>query len=137
LRGPDTIKTDRARRLRRTDNDAEAKLWSQLRDRRLSGHKLVRQVPIGPYFADFACRDCMLVVEVDGSQHAENDWDRARDAFMVAQGWSVLRVWNVDVLKESSAVLDTILAAIEGRLDRTVSAVDLRFVGAAGYGESR
>jgi very-short-patch-repair endonuclease len=71
LRGPDTIKTDRARRLRRTDNDAETKLWSQLRDRRLGGHKFVRQVPIGNYFADFACRDCMLVVEVDGSQHAE------------------------------------------------------------------
>jgi len=137
LRGPDITKTDRARRLRRIDNDAEAKLWSQLRDRRLSGHKFVRQVPIGNYFADFACRDCMLVVEVDGSQHAESNRDRARDAFMVGQGWSVLRVWNVDVLKEHSAVLDTILAAIEGRLDREVTAFDLRFVGATGYGAPR
>ena len=137
MRGPETTTTERARRLRRSDNDAEAKLWSQLRDRRLGGHKFVRQVPIGPYFADFACRDCMLVVEVDGSQHAENERDRTRDAFMVAQGWSVLRVWNVDVLKEGNAVLDTILAAVEGRLDREVMAVDLRFVGATGYGEPR
>jgi very-short-patch-repair endonuclease len=137
MRGPETMTTERARRLRRADNDAETKLWSQLRDRRLNGHKFVRQVPIGPYVADFACRDCMLVVEVDGSQHAQDDRDRARDAFMVAQGWSVLRVWNVDVLKESSAVLDTILAAMEGRLDREVVASDLRFVGAAGYGEPR
>ena len=137
MRGPDTVKTDRARRLRHTDNDAEAKLWSQLRDRRLSGHKFVRQVPIGNYFADFACRDSMLVVEVDGSQHAESDWDRARDLFMVSEGWSVLRVWNVDVLKERSAVLDTILAAVDGRLDRNVRAADLQFIGAAGYGEPR
>jgi very-short-patch-repair endonuclease len=137
MRGPDTVATERARRLRRTDNDAETRLWSQLRDRRLSGHKFVRQVPIGNYFADFACRDCMLVVEVDGSQHAESDRDRARDAYMVAEGWSVLRVWNVDVLKERSAVLDTNLAAAEGRLDRDVLAADLRFVGAAGYGEPR
>jgi very-short-patch-repair endonuclease len=94
----------------------------------------VRQLPIGPYFADFACRDCLLVVEVDGSQHAESDWDRTRDGFMVAQGWSVIRFWNVDVLKECEQVLETILAAIEGRLDRVVSAFDLRFVAAAGYG---
>jgi very-short-patch-repair endonuclease len=137
MRGPDITTTERARRLRRSDNDAEAKLWSQLRDRRLGGQKFVRQVPIGIYFADFACRDCMLVVEVDGSQHAQNDRDRARDAFMVSRGWSVLRIWNVDVLKECDAVLDTILAAVEGRLDRKVLAVDLRFIGAAGYGEQQ
>jgi very-short-patch-repair endonuclease len=67
----------------------------------------------------------------------QNDWDRLRDAFMVHRGWSVLRVWNVDVLKDCDAVLDTILAAVEGRLDGNVSAVDLRFIGTAGYGEKQ
>jgi len=137
MRGPNTTATNRARRLRRSDNDAETKLWSQLRDRRLSGHKFVRQVPIGPYFADFACRGCMLVLEVDGSQHAESTRDRRRDTFMVSQGWSVLRVWNIDVLKDGNAVLETILAAVEGRLDRNVSTADLRFISAAGNGEVR
>ena len=135
MRGPNTTATNRARRLRRSDNDAEAKLCSQLRDRRLSGHKFVRQVPIGAYFADFACCGCMLVLEVDGSQHADSKRDQVRDAFVVSQGWSVLRVWNIDVLKDGNAVLETILAAVEGRLDRNVSAVDLRFISAAGNGE--
>jgi very-short-patch-repair endonuclease len=134
MRGPDVRTTARARRLRRTDNDAESKLWLELRDRRLGGYKFVRQLPIGPYFADFACRGCLLVVEIDGSQHAQNRRDQVRDNFMVSEGWSVLRIWNVDVLKECEQVLETILAAIEGRLEREVSAFDLRFVSAADYG---
>ena len=109
--------------------------WS-LRDRRLNGHKFVRQFPIGSYFADFACRECQLVVEVDGSQHARNKYDQARDQFMVSNDWSVLRFWNVDVLKERDAVLETILAAIEQRLDRHIQTNDLRFIAAKGYGET-
>ncbi|RVL14378.1 endonuclease domain-containing protein, partial [Sinorhizobium meliloti] len=69
MRGANERKTERARGLRQSDNDAEALLWSELRDRRLNGFKFVRQVAVGPYFADFACRDERLVVEVDGSQH--------------------------------------------------------------------
>ena len=108
----------------------------ELRDRRLNGHKFVRQFPIGSYFADFAFRECQLVVEVDGSQHAENKYDQARDQFMVSNDWSVLRFWNVDVLKERDAVLETILAAIEQRLDRHIQTNDLRFIAAKGYGET-
>ncbi len=48
-----------------------------------------------------------------------------------------MRMWNIDVLKEGDAMLETILAAVEGRLDRNISAADLRFIGAAGYGEAR
>ncbi len=70
MRGASTKTTNRARSLRQSDNDAEAKLWTELRNRRLNGYKFVRQVPIGKYFADFACRSEMLVVELDGSQHA-------------------------------------------------------------------
>ncbi|KAA3451947.1 hypothetical protein C7I87_04775 [Mesorhizobium sp. SARCC-RB16n] len=136
MRGPEITTTKRARRLRQSDNDAEGALWMELRDRRLNGHKFVRQVPIGSYFADFACRECRLVVEVDGSQHAGNKYDQVRDQFMISSGWSVLRFWNVDVLKERDAVLETILAAIERRLDRHVETNDLRFLAAEGYGET-
>jgi very-short-patch-repair endonuclease len=65
--------------LRQSDNDAEGKLWNELRDRRLNGHKFVRQLPIGLYFADFACRELRLVVEIDGSQHAGDRRDAIRD----------------------------------------------------------
>jgi very-short-patch-repair endonuclease len=127
LRTADLRTTTRARSLRQADNDAEAALWSDLRARRLNGYKFVRQLPIGRYFADFACREEMLVVEVDGSQHADSEYDRERDAAMADMGWSVLRVWNVDVLAERDPVLETILAALEGRLE-PVAARELRFV---------
>ncbi|MEO5325694.1 DUF559 domain-containing protein [Mesorhizobium sp. CC13] len=139
MRGPQPAKTNRARSLRKADNDAEQALWAELRDRRLGGHKFNRQFPIGPYYADFACRESRLVVEVDGSQHAGNT-HRIRDDQMLAEGWSVLRFWNVDVLKEREPVVETILAALEGRLDPEIIATDLRFVAAAGYagyGEKR
>ncbi|QPC91213.1 endonuclease domain-containing protein [Mesorhizobium sp. INR15] len=136
MRGPEIETTGRARRLRQSDNDAENALWMELRDRRLNGHKFVRQFPIGRYFADFACRDCQLVVEVDGSQHVDNSYDQTRDRFMISNSWSVLRFWNVDVLKEREPVLETILAALEGRLERLIETHELRFIAAEGYGET-
>ncbi|MDR6757676.1 very-short-patch-repair endonuclease [Mycoplana sp. BE70] len=88
----------------------------------MNGHKFVRQLPIGPYFADFACRDNMLVVEVDGSQHAGSDYDAKRNDFMMMNGWSVARFWNVDVLREPNSVIETILAICDGRvIEKTVS----------------
>lgn len=137
MRGPQTARTGKARSLRKVDNDAEKMLWAELRDRRLNGYKFNRQFPIGRYFADFVCREAKLVVEVDGSQHAGSDHDRFRDECMLTEGWSVLRFWNIDVLKERESVMDTILAALEGRLPKQVDAVDLRFLAAGRYGELR
>ena len=134
MRGPQSARTQRARSLRKADNDAGCALWSVLRNRQLNGAKFTRQLSIGPYFADFACREEYLVIELDGSQHADSDYDRRRDKFMVEQGWSVLRFWNVDALQERDAVVDTILAALDRRLD-TVQAPDLRFTAAANYRE--
>ena len=131
MRGPDNARTARARSLRKADNDAERALWSDLKGRQLNGAKFTRQLPIGPYFADFACRELALVVELDGSQHLDSEYDRRRDQFMFDEGWSVLRFWNIDALIERDAVLDTILAALERRLDPIVDAPDLRFRAAA------
>ncbi|WP_412535137.1 endonuclease domain-containing protein [Mesorhizobium sp. BAC0120] len=103
-------------------------LWLEVKAKRLGGYHFVRQQPIGPYFADFACRAKRLVVEIDGSQHADSAYDRRRDEFMRSQGYSVLRFWNVDVLKERTSVCETILAALEGQLAEDTVATDLRFV---------
>ena len=81
-----------------------------------------------PYFADFACREANLVVEVDGSQHASRTRDRYRDETMNDNGWSVLRVWHADVLTGLPSVLDTIVAALDGRLDRKMIGVDAKFL---------
>ncbi len=135
MRGPQPAKTDIARSLRKAENDAEQALWADLKGRRLNGAKFTRQLPIGPYFADFACREERLVVELDGSQHSDSEYDRRRDQFMIGDGWSVLRFWNVDALREADKVVDTILAALERRLD-AAETWELRFMPAANYRET-
>ncbi len=82
-------RTNRARVLRASSTSAEALLWSKLRNRQLGNRKFVRQHPIGSYFADFACRDAMLVIEIDGETHStahENERDAIRDRFMQHEG---------------------------------------------------
>ena len=61
----------RAQQLRREMSRTEWRLWFRLRGRQLMGRKFRRQVPIGPYFADFACLEARLVVEVDGEHHGD------------------------------------------------------------------
>ena len=128
MRGANRKKTVRARSLRKVDNDAEAALWSELRGRRLGGYKFVRQLPIGPFFADFACREALLVVEVDGSQHAESEYDAKRNAFMNANGWSVVRFWNGDVLQQRASVIDTLVAILDGQMIEAVVSSDFRYL---------
>ncbi|MCO5157988.1 MAG: DUF559 domain-containing protein [Aquamicrobium sp.] len=128
MRGGNARRTTRARQLRHVENEAEEVLWHELRGRRLNGHKFIRQLPIGPYFADFACRETSLVVEVDGSQHAEQEHDGFRDETMNRNGWSVLRFWHADVLRSRKKVLETIVAALDGRLDRRMVSVEMKFL---------
>ncbi|WP_187972514.1 endonuclease domain-containing protein [Aquibium microcysteis] len=128
MRGENARRTKRARSLRQVENDAEDVSWNKLRGRRLHGWKFVRQLPIGPYYADFACRQANLLVEVDGSQHARQPRDRFRNETMNANGWSVLRVWHADVLRERALVIDTIGAAVEGRLRERMVGHDARFL---------
>ena len=90
------------------------KLWFALRNRRLGGFKFVRQEAIGPFIVDFVCRDEGLVVEVDGSQHADNPQDLARDAILWSEGFRILRFWNNEVLQNIEGVLTKILTKLEG-----------------------
>ncbi len=115
FRGASPATTTRARRLRKVATEAEKRLWNQLKDRRLAGWKFVRQAPIGPYFADFLCREARVVVEVDGGQHSGSLHDIRRDATMARAGYRVIRFWNAEVLGSMESVLEGILAALPPR----------------------
>lgn len=104
------------RRLRNAPTDAERLLWQRLRARQLEGCKFRRQHPFGDYILDFVCLERMLVVELDGSQHAVNiNADASRSAFLKNAGFLVLRFWNNQMFDEMNGVLETIWQALRAR----------------------
>jgi very-short-patch-repair endonuclease len=110
---PPKKQRDRARRLRRNETDAEHRLWMRLRAGQFEGLKFRRQQPIGPFIADFCCLDRKLVLELDGGQHAlKAEEDKRRDAFLMRQGYRVLRFWDHEVLQELDAVLERVAVAL-------------------------
>ena len=100
--------------MRREPTDAESAMWRLLRDRRLSRFKFRRQVPFQNFILDFVCFEARIIIEIDGSQHASSERDRARDAILMAEGFRIARYWNNDVLQQPSAVLEDILAKLAG-----------------------
>jgi very-short-patch-repair endonuclease len=87
----------------------EARLWSYLRRRQLSGFRFRRQSPIGPYIADFVCLAARLVVEIDGPTHDyRGDHDQDRDRWFSREGYRVLRFSADDVFWRCEQVLDAI-----------------------------
>ena len=112
MRGADVTKTTRARRLRRSSTDAEARLWNRIRSRALGGYKFVRQEPIGRYIVDFVCRERRLIIELDGGQHATDQRDAERDEWLAGRRYRVLRFWNNDVMRNIEGVLETIATAL-------------------------
>jgi very-short-patch-repair endonuclease len=104
------VAKSRARAMRRAPTEAERKLWYALRDRRMQTVKFRRQAPIGSYIADFFCVEHRLVIEVDGSQHAQSVGDAVRDDWLEREGYRVLRFWNHEVLTTGDNVLAAIAA---------------------------
>jgi very-short-patch-repair endonuclease len=103
----------RARTLRRVMTPQEKILWSQLRARRFAGFKFRRQMWLAGYVADFACAEAKLVVEADGSQHADAAaYDDARAAAFARLGWRTLRFWNNEIAEDLDGVLEAIRAAL-------------------------
>jgi very-short-patch-repair endonuclease len=107
--------TGAARELRSRMTDAERKLWFALKDRRFAAFKFRRQVPVGPYIADFLCFELRLIVEVDGGQHADSVQDAERDNWLALDEFRVPRFWNNDVLQN----LEGVLTRLVEQLDRT------------------
>ena len=90
-------------------------MWTELPARRFAGLKYVRQLPIGAYFADFACREKKIIVEIDGGTHstdAELGRDAARAAYIEAQDFRIFRAHNQEVYDNLDGVLDSLLAFI-------------------------
>lgn len=111
--------TPLARELRRRQTDAEHMLWSHIKGSQLGGLKFRRQVPRGPYIADFVCEDALLIVELDGGQHGEPQGlaeDAIRTEYLERLGYRVLRYWNPDVLKNPLGLLDEILEIATERI---------------------
>lgn len=108
---PQRLRTN-AKKMRRVMTDAELKLWNELRAHILMGLGFRRQVPIAGYIVDFACPDKKLIVEVDGSQHAETEAalnDAQRTRRLEEEGWTITRFWNDDVLHDIEGVCSHII----------------------------
>lgn len=104
-----------ARRMRKALTDAELKLWNCLRAHRLDGLGFRRQLPILGYIVDFACPEHKLIIEIDGSQHADDaaiHYDQHRTETLQQNGWTVIRFWNDDVLHQIDDVCLHILRSI-------------------------
>jgi very-short-patch-repair endonuclease len=103
----------RAGELRHEQTPAEAKLWAYLRAHRANAVGFRRQHAIGSYIVDFYALSRKLVIEVDGSQHLDQqEYDTERTAFLQAQGYTILRFWNGDVMNNIEGVLGVILEEI-------------------------
>jgi very-short-patch-repair endonuclease len=101
--------------------DAERTLWRVLRGYKDKGFHFRRQVPMGPYVADFACHPAKLVIEVDGGQHGlagHQAADDRRTEWLEGQGYRVLRFWNNDVLGNADGVAALIDAALDADEER-------------------
>jgi very-short-patch-repair endonuclease len=98
---------------------AEARMWTLLRGLKPLGFHFRRQVPIGRYYADFVCHHASLVIEIDGGTHgadAAMRYDAARDDFIRAEGYDIVRIWNHDVMENLDGVMVLIEAELAGRL---------------------
>ena len=105
--------TARARTLRREATPAERALWRHLSRGQL-GAKFSRQMPVGPYYADFLCRALKLMVECDDFSHdASPESDARRDAWMEREGYTELRFANSEVLGNTESVVTAIRLEVE------------------------
>lgn len=102
-----------SRTMRKNPTETERTLWKLLRNRRFADHKFRRQVPVGRYIVDFICYEAKLIVELDGSQHAENTKDVVRDNWLKGQGFEMLRIWNNELTNSKDSVLEAIWNAVQ------------------------
>ena len=103
-----------AAKLRAAQTTAERTLWFAVRDRRLDGFKIRRQVSVGAYVVDFLCVEARLVIELDGGQHTP-EIDAERTNAIQASGYDILRFWNNDILGNLDGVLTVLLCTLRAR----------------------
>lgn len=101
-----------AKLLRKNSTDAERALWRHLQEKRLGGHKFLRQQPLGEFVVDFACLEHKLIIELDGGQHAGSEANELRDRWLEEQGFQVLWFWNNELLTNLEGALERIQSAL-------------------------
>ena len=92
-----------ARRQRKEANEFAWTVWQWIRGRKCHGQKFRREVPIGPYTADFCCIENKLIIEIDGEPHFTEEGlakDRVRDRHLQDLGYKVLRFHGYDVIRD-------------------------------------
>ena len=99
--------------MRSEPTDAEHRLWQLLRAHRFSGFKFKRQEPIDFYIVDFICFAARLIIELDGSQHADNASDKRRDVYLRSQGFRIIRIWNNELFTNEEGVAELIWSALQ------------------------
>ena len=105
-----------AKHLHRNMTPAEIKLWARLRAHQLNGVHFRNQHAIGKYVVDFCAPRRKLIIELDGSQHLEQqEYDFERTAFLESKGFQVLSFWNNDVMNDSEGVILAVIQAMEER----------------------
>ncbi|WP_404371571.1 endonuclease domain-containing protein [Sphingomonas sp. MMS24-J45] len=108
--------TLRARELRNNATQAERMIWLRISCFR---PRFTRQLVVGRFIVDLACREAKLAIEFDGSQHIDSDYDGRRTAFLESLGWRVIRFWNFDVLDNPDGVAEAILASVSDLCEPT------------------
>jgi very-short-patch-repair endonuclease len=107
----------RAKQLHRNMTPAEEKLWKYLRAHRMGDVHFRNQHAIGSYIVDFCAPRRKLIIELDGSQHLDqNEYDAERTEYLELRGYQVLRFWNHDVMNHIDDVLNVIWNALHGGL---------------------
>jgi very-short-patch-repair endonuclease len=108
-----------SRNLRNTATKQENHLWYDF----LRQHPLRfnRQRIIGGYIVDFHCPKANLVIELDGSQHYEEDaidYDNKRTEYLESLGITVIRFTNMDIDRNFDGVCQVIEQTILNQLRR-------------------
>ena len=106
----------RAKDLSHNQTPAEIKLWTHLRAHRLADVHFRRQHAIGNYIVDFCAPRKKLIIELDGSQHLEQqEYDKERTKYLESKGYRVIRFWNNDVMNNLESVLTAIWDVLQGQ----------------------
>jgi very-short-patch-repair endonuclease len=105
--------TPHAQNMRQNLTPWELSLWLRRKGKQLGGYKFRRQQPVDRYIVDFINMEKKLIIELDGSQHLDSEDDKRRDAYLVKEGYRVLRFWNNEVNANIEGVLTAILSALE------------------------
>lgn len=102
----------RSKNLRRNQTPAENKLWSLIRNKQIGGYKFRRQHVLFSYIVDFYCHSEKLIVELDGPIHNSTkarEYDQKREAWLLANGYKIIRFKNAEIFENQEKVLQEIL----------------------------